>query len=200
MLQLRNLCALLSQVEEAGGASFVAEWSQMIKNSFQSGGKLLAAGNGGSYCEAMHLVEEFTGFFREKRPPLPAICLGDPAHLTCVANDVGYEHVFSRELEALGKPGDLFVGLTTSGNSPNLCRAFEMAQKQGIHTVALLGRGGGRLAGVADLEFCVPGCSTSDRIQEVHLLLIHSCVEEVEKLLFAATDLQREELLSSLAR
>ncbi len=122
----------------------------MIADCFRQGNKLLIAGNGGSLCDASHFAEELTGFFRKPRPALPAIALADPGHLTCVGNDVGYDKVFGRAIEALGKPGDVFVGLTTSGNSPNMVHAFKTAQSLGLKTIALLGKGGGKLKGFSD--------------------------------------------------
>jgi len=117
---------------------------------------------------------------------LPAIALADPGHLTCVGNDHGFDEVFARGVEAHGKRGDLFVGLTTSGDSPNMIRAFEEAKGRGLCTVALLGKGGGKLKGVADHELIVEGFATSDRIQEAHMLAIHTIIEMIETLLFSS--------------
>jgi D-sedoheptulose 7-phosphate isomerase len=145
---------------------------------------LLIAGNGGSLCDAMHFAEELTGQFRKKRAALPAIALSEPGHLTCTANDMGYDEVFARGVEAFGKPGDLFVGLTTSGNSPNIVRAFEEAKKRGLKTVSFLGKSGGALKGVADFEMLIKNFNTSDRIQEVHMAAIHIIIEAMEYELF----------------
>lgn len=170
-----------------GSLQFIADVSQKIINCFQSGGKLLIAGNGGSLCDAMHFAEELTGLFRHKRKALPAIALSDPGHLTCVGNDLGYDSVFSRSVEALGKEGDIFIALTTSGNSTNLVQAVSVAKEMGLGTIAFLGKTGGQLKGVADLELVVEGFRYSDRIQEAHMTAIHIIIEMVEKGLFYET-------------
>lgn len=163
---------------------FIAKTSSMLAQTFVEGGKILIAGNGGSLCDAAHFAEELTGNFRKYRKALPALALADSAHLTCVANDFGFEKVFSRAVEAYGKAGDVFIGLTTSGNSPNIIQGFEEARKLGLKTIAFLGKGGGKLKGIADAELCVDGFSYSDRIQEVHMAVIHILIEIVELILF----------------
>lgn len=151
---------------------------------FQEKGKILIAGNGGSLCDAMHFAEELTGLYRHKRPALPAIALADPGHMSCVANDMGYEYVFSRAVEALGKPEDLLIVLTTSGNSSNLVEAVLRAKELGLFTIGFLGKTGGKLKGLCDLEMIVPGFAYSDRVQEAHMTAIHIVIEQVEKKLF----------------
>ncbi len=170
---------------------FIEQASRTIAACFRDGNKLLIAGNGGSLCDAMHFAEELTGFFRGKRKALPAIALSDPGHLTCTANDMGFESVFSRAIEALGNPGDVFIALTTSGNSPNLVNATLKAKELGLQTIGFLGKTGGQLKGVSDLEWIVEGFAFSDRIQEAHMTAIHIMIEMVEKELFehAAADL-----------
>ncbi|MBX3323603.1 MAG: SIS domain-containing protein [Phycisphaeraceae bacterium] len=150
-----------------------------IAAAMRSGGKVLACGNGGSCCDAMHFCEELTGRFRQDRRALPAIACSDPSHLTCVANDFGFEFVFSRWVEALGRPGDVLIALSTSGNSRNIVRAVESAGTIGMHRVALLGQGGGVLSGLCEHQWIVPA-RTSDRIQEIHMLILHCIVEAVE--------------------
>lgn len=174
-----NAVAALKQ-----NCSFIEASAQMIASCFEEGGKLILAGNGGSLCDAMHFAEELTGFFRQKRRALPAIALSEPGHLTCVGNDVGFDQVFARGVEAYGQPDDIFIGLTTSGNSINLVQAFEQASKMGLKTIAFLGKGGGKLKGVADLELIIDGFKTSDRIQEAHMAAIHIIIEMVEAHLF----------------
>ena len=162
---------------------FIEDAAYLIAKAYKNGNKILIAGNGGSLCDAMHFAEEMTGFYREKRKAFPAIALSDPGHLTCVGNDVGFDFVFSRGVEALGKPGDVFITLTTSGNSQNLIQALQVAKLMELKTIAFLGKTGGKAQGMADLEWIVPGFTTSDRIQEAHMAAIHIIIEMVEKLL-----------------
>ncbi|QDU86540.1 Phosphoheptose isomerase [Planctomycetes bacterium Pla163] len=150
-----------------------------------SGGMLMSCGNGGSMCDAMHFAEEWTGRFRGDRRAIPAVAFSDPSHLTCIANDFGYDQVFAREVEAYGKGDqDLLVAISTSGNSPNVLRAVEAAKKIGVRTVGLLGKGGGELRDLVDLAVVVPNATTSDRIQEVHIKVLHIVIEAVERKLF----------------
>ncbi|MCB1180657.1 MAG: SIS domain-containing protein [Chlamydiia bacterium] len=172
------------QLKEPDAIEFIDRAAEEIASAFSLGKKLLIAGNGGSLCDAMHFAEELTGLFRIKRAPLPAIAFSDPGHLTCVSNDLGYSHVFSRLIEAYGQKGDCFVGLTTSGNSENLIHAFQAAEQKELFTIAFLGKGGGRLKGMADLEWSVNNFSTSDRIQEAHMAAIHIIIEMIEEHLF----------------
>lgn len=165
--------------------TFIEESAHLIATSFTQGNKLLVAGNGGSLCDAAHVAEEFVGIFRTPRPALPALALSDPGILSCVGNDLGFDAVFSRAIEAYGKQNDLFLGLSTSGNSQNIVSAFRCARAQGLKTIALLGRGGGKMRGMADLELVIEGFTTSDRIQEAHMAALHILVEMVEELLFA---------------
>ncbi len=181
-------------LKQQSHVQFIAAAARQIASCFQAGGKVLVAGNGGSLCDAMHFAEELTGLYREKRKALPAIALADPGHMSCVANDLGYNYVFSRSVEALGKPGDVFVALTTSGNSPNIIEAVKVAKDLGLLTVAFLGKGGGKLKGVCDLEIVIEGFRYSDRIQEAHMTAIHIIIQMVEKLLFS----EQESVSSSL--
>lgn len=158
-------------------------FSQWLTETFNHGGRLFTCGNGGSHCDAMHFAEEWTGRYRKDRRPLGALALGDPSHTTCVANDFGFEFIFSRQLEGLGRKGDILVGISTSGNSPNVIRAVESAKKMGVRTIALLGRDGGQMKDMVDLGIIVPGKS-SDRIQEMHIKIIHVVIEAVERQLF----------------
>jgi D-sedoheptulose 7-phosphate isomerase len=164
---------------------FISDLANLLTSTFKSGNKIIIAGNGGSLCDAAHFAEELTGFFRRKRKALPAIALSEPGHMSCTGNDLGFDYIFSRGVEAYGKRGDVFIGLTTSGNSPNIINAFESAQTLGLTTVAFLGKTGGALRDVADLELLVEGFSTSDRIQEAHMTAIHISIELMERQLFA---------------
>lgn len=174
----------IAVLEKRETQEFIVKAAKLIAQTFQQGGKILLAGNGGSLCDAFHVAEEFTGQFRKPRKALPAIALGDPGHITCVGNDMGFNDIFSRSIEALGKPNDLFIALTTSGNSENLVRALQRAEALGLKRIAFLGRGGGRSTGLSDLEICIDGFTTSDRIQEVHMAAFHIIIELVESILF----------------
>lgn len=150
------------------------------------GGLLMSCGNGGSMCDAMHFAEEWTGRFRKDRAALPALAFSDPSQLTCIANDFGYDEVFARSVEAYGKPGDLLVAITTSGGSPNILKAIAKAKEKGIVVVGLLGKGGGKAKDLVDIAIVVPEATTSDRIQEVHIKVLHIVIETVERALHPA--------------
>ncbi|HDV5277794.1 TPA: D-sedoheptulose 7-phosphate isomerase [Vibrio cholerae] len=155
--------------------------AKLIADSFKQGGKVLSCGNGGSHCDAMHLAEELTGRYRENRPGYPGIAISDPSHLSCVSNDFGYDYVFSRYVEAVGAKGDVLFGLSTSGNSGNILKAIEAAKAKGMKTIALTGKDGGKMAGLADVEIRVPHFGYADRIQEVHIKIIHIIIQLIEK-------------------
>ncbi|ENM5760570.1 D-sedoheptulose 7-phosphate isomerase [Vibrio mimicus] len=155
--------------------------AKLIADSFKQGGKVLSCGNGGSHCDAMHFAEELTGRYRENRPGYPGIAISDPSHLSCVSNDFGYEYVFSRYVEAVGAKGDVLFGLSTSGNSGNILKAIDAAKAKGMKTIALTGKDGGKMAGLADVEIRVPHFGYADRIQEVHIKIIHIVIQLIEK-------------------
>ena len=162
----------------------VGQFAQRCEAALAGGGRLLACGNGGSMCDAMHFAEEWTGRFRGDRSALPAIAFSDPSQLSCIANDFGYDEVFARSVQAHGRAGDLLVCISTSGDSPNTIRALEEARRMGIPSVALLGKDGGRMKDLADLAIIVPVAKTSDRIQELHIKIIHIAIETVERSMF----------------
>lgn len=174
----------ISLLKEPHLLAFMEEAAAMMISCFRQGNKILVAGNGGSLCDANHFAEELTGFFRRIRPPLPVMALSEPGHITCVANDLGFEWIFARGVQAFGKPGDIFVGLTTSGNSSNIIKAMQIAKENQLKTIAFLGKDGGKLKGVADLEMVVSGFETSDRIQEAHMAAIHLIIQLIEEQLF----------------
>ncbi len=155
--------------------------AKLIADAFKKGGKVLSCGNGGSHCDAMHFAEELTGRYRENRPGYPGIAISDPSHLSCVSNDFGYDYVFSRYLEAVGMKGDVLLGISTSGHSGNVLKAMEVAKAKGIKTVALTGKDGGEMAAQADIMICVPHFGYADRIQEVHIKVIHILIQLIEK-------------------
>jgi D-sedoheptulose 7-phosphate isomerase len=152
-----------------------------LVRALRSGAKALAAGNGGSAAEAMHCAEELVGRFRSDRVALPAISLAaDPTVLTCIANDFGFENIFSRQVEALGKPGDILLLFSSSGNSANLLQARKTARARQLTTIALLGGDGGKMAGQSDIDIIVP-CTKTERIQEAHQVVVHLLLDAVER-------------------
>lgn len=189
----RALGAARTALEElsadAGSVDQIVRLTGLLAACFREGNKVLICGNGGSACDAAHFAEELTGRFRSPpagkadRPALPAIACTDVGHITCTANDYGFEHVFSRWVEALGKKGDVLIALSTSGNSANVMKAAEAGKARGLTTVALVGKDGGRLRGQCDHEIIAPG-EGSDRVQELHMLILHVLVEGVEREMF----------------
>ncbi len=167
---------------DPSNAQKVESLARICAEAVRSGGKILAVGNGGSCADAVHFCEELTGRYRDDRAPIPAIACADPGHITCVGNDYGFDHIFSRWVTGLGKHGDVLIALSTSGNSTNIINAVDAGKANGMHIATLLGKGGGRLAGAGDTEWVVPG-QTSDRIQELHMLVLHALVGSIERML-----------------
>lgn len=177
---LEELCAnqaLRTAIHRAG---------QTLSRCYNAGGKSIICGNGGSLCDAVHFAEELTGRFRNDRRALPALAISEPGHLTCTANDYGFDHVFSRGVEAFGSPGDVLVVISTSGNSPNCLKAAQAGTARNMRVIGLLGKQGGQLAPLCHEAIIVPG-ETSDRIQELHMLILHTWVEMIEASLPSAT-------------
>jgi D-sedoheptulose 7-phosphate isomerase len=159
--------------------------AQVVTEALLAGKKVLTAGNGGSAADALHLSEELVGRYKDNRRALPSIALpSDGTNLTCIGNDFGFDRIFARQVEALGAPGDVLILFTSSGNSPNLIYALEMAQSRDVRTVVLTGRGGGKLKGRGDAEWIVPSTSGA-RVQELHGWAIHVILEVVEARLFS---------------
>jgi D-sedoheptulose 7-phosphate isomerase len=163
----------------------IAQAAELMAASLRTGGKILTCGNGGSLCDAQHFAEELSGRYRQDRPALAAIALTEASHMTCVANDYGFEFVFSRFVQALGRSGDVLLAISTSGNSPNVLNAVEAAKAAGMQVVSLTGKNGGKLADLSDVEIRVPHFGFADRIQEVHIKAIHIMIMLIEKLMFA---------------
>jgi len=149
--------------------------------SINNGGKIISCGNGGSMCDAMHFAEELTGRFRENRKAIPAISISDTSHISCVGNDYGYNEVFSRYIEALGKKEDVLLAISTSGNSENILKAVTSAKDKGMIVVALTGKTGGKLAEICDVEIRAPHSEYADRAQELHIKIIHSLIHYIEE-------------------
>lgn len=174
---------LATTVRAPEALAFITRSADMLSECFEAGNKVLACGNGGSACDAMHFAEEFTGRFRDHRKALPVIPLMESSHLTCVGNDYGFEAIFSRGVEAYGKAGDVLLAISTSGNSKNIIAAVAKARELGLKVILLLGKTGGVLAGQGDSEWIVRH-SVTERIQEVHMLGLHLIIEGVERTLF----------------
>lgn len=153
---------------------------QLLVEAFRNGNKVISCGNGGSMCDAMHFAEELSGRFRNDRPALPAISISDPSHLTCVANDYGFDKVFSRYVEAVGRPGDVLLAISTSGNSKNVLEAIQSARKLKMRVIGLTGKRGGTMVNLCDVELRAPQSPYSDRAQEIHIKIIHSLIHYVE--------------------
>ncbi|WP_430810598.1 MULTISPECIES: D-sedoheptulose 7-phosphate isomerase [unclassified Carboxylicivirga] len=153
---------------------------KLMAEAIAQGGKVIACGNGGSMSDAMHFAEELTGRFRNNRRGLAAVAISDPTHITCVGNDYGFDYIFSRYVEAMGNSGDVLLAISTSGNSPNVLNAAREAKKKGINVVALTGKSGGSMADLANVELRAPHNGYSDRIQEIHIKIIHVLIQYIE--------------------
>jgi len=154
---------------------------QIMVNALKNKAKIISCGNGGSMSDAMHFAEELTGRFRDNRPSIAAISISDPSHISCVANDYGYEFIFSRYLEGVANQGDVLLAISTSGNSANVVKAAEVAKEKGLRIVGLTGKGGGKLAGLCDVEIRVEHMGYADRVQEIHIKIIHSLINFIEQ-------------------
>ena len=156
----------------------------LIVSSFKQKGKLISCGNGGSMCDAMHFAEELSGRFRNNRPSLPALSISDPSYMSCVINDYGADAVFSRFVEGMGFSGDVLIAISTSGNSQNVINAAQTAKAKGMKVIALTGKTGGELAALADVEIRAPHSEYADRVQEIHIKVIHSLIHYIELNMF----------------
>lgn len=168
-------------LQETSEIAKIEKAADEIVASLNEKRKIISFGNGGSHCDAMHFAEELTGRFREDRAAIPAMAISDPSHISCVANDYGFDQIFSRFLEAFGTPGDVALGITTSGNSANVVHAMKVARSIGMKTIALTGNDGGRVAPLVDIEIRVPHFGHSDRIQEVHIKIVHILILLIEQ-------------------
>jgi D-sedoheptulose 7-phosphate isomerase len=175
ILQKFNNSDNFDKIEAAG---------KLMVKSLQSEGKIISCGNGGSMCDAMHFAEELSGRYREDRPALGAVSISDPSHISCVGNDYGYESIFSRYIEGLGRKGDVLLAISTSGNSKNIIKAIETAKAKGILVVGLTGKTGGAMANLCDVEIRAPHSEFADRVQEIHIKVIHSLIDFIESSLF----------------
>jgi D-sedoheptulose 7-phosphate isomerase len=175
---------LRSFLKDDSGLNAIEKAAILLVDSFQNNGKLISCGNGGSMCDAMHLAEELSGRFRAHRPALPALAISDPSYMSCVINDYGAEAVFSRYVEGLGFSGDVLVAISTSGSSKNIINAAKVAKEKGMKIIGLTGKTGGELASLCDVEIRAPFSMHADRVQEIHIKVIHSLIHAVESKLF----------------
>ena len=170
-------------IEQKDTREVIEKAIYMMTDSIKNRGKIISAGNGGSMCDAMNFAEELTGRYRNDRPAYPAIAICDPSHISCVGNDYGYDYIFSRFLEGMGFKGDVFLGISTSGNSKNIIEACRVCKEKGLKSVVLLGKDGGKLKELCDLPIIVPHFGYADRIQEVHTMIIHIMIRGIEEVL-----------------
>jgi D-sedoheptulose 7-phosphate isomerase len=174
---------LNSFIHNATNFSLIEKAAELMTEALKNGHKIISCGNGGSHCDAMHFAEELSGRYRGERKALAAICISDTSHISCVGNDYGFDYIFSRFLEGLGNEGDVLLGISTSGNSKNIIEAVKAAKAKGMKVVLLLGKNGGQLKGQADIEIIVPHFGFADRIQEIHIKIIHCFILLIEKMM-----------------
>lgn len=168
--------------EDAKNFERIATAAHLMAECLINGGKIISCGNGGSHCDAMHFAEELSGRYRGNRKALAAMSISDPSHISCVGNDYGYDYIFSRYVEALGKPGDILLGISSSGNSRNVILAMETAKKSGMKTIGLTGKDGGAMAVLCDVEIRAPKSEYADRAQEIHIKVIHALIDSIEQM------------------
>ena len=178
--QFEEAQLILSQFQNTENFEKIETAIEMMCTALKAGNKIISCGNGGSMCDAMHFAEELSGRFRNNRKGLAALSISDPSHISCVANDFGYDFVFSRYIEAIGQSGDVLLGISTSGSSKNVILAVEEAKKKGMKTLVLTGKDGGTLAELADLEIRAPYSEFADRAQEIHIKIIHNFILGIE--------------------
>lgn len=168
-------------IEDENNLKNIELAGQAFVKSFNNGGKAISCGNGGSMCDAMHFAEELTGRFRENRKAIPAVSISDVSHISCVGNDYGYDEIFARYVNSLGKKEDVLLAISTSGNSPNIIKAVKIAKEKGMIVVGLTGKKGGELSKACDIEIKAPFSEYSDRAQEIHIKVIHSLIHYIEE-------------------
>ncbi len=167
-------------MEDAEQMNHIDRAAQAMLQAIKADGKILSCGNGGSHCDAMHFAEELTGRYRGNRPGIAAIAISDVSHISCVGNDYGYDQIFSRYVEAVGRKGDVLLAISSSGNSANVIKAIEAAKAKGIKVVGLTGKDGGKMAGLVDIEIRAPYSEYADRAQEIHIKVIHALIDSIE--------------------
>lgn len=178
--QFSEAARILQEFSTKENFERIEKAGQLMVHALSNGKKIYSCGNGGSMCDAMHFAEELTGRYRHDRKPFAALAIADPSHLSCVSNDYGYHHVFSRFLEGFGQEGDVLLAISTSGNSSNVLEAVKTAKDIGMKVVALTGKNGGKLAENSDIEIRAPHAEYADRAQEIHIKVIHSLIGYIE--------------------
>lgn len=178
--QFSEAVEILQKFNTSGNHQLIETAGQLMVTSIQNGGKIISCGNGGSMCDAMHFAEELTGRYRDDRKSIPAISISDPSHISCVGNDYGFDHIFSRYVEALGNKGDVLLAISTSGNSKNVLKAINSAKEKGMLVVGLTGKDGGEMTKLCDVEIRAPFSKYADRAQEIHIKVIHSLIGYIE--------------------
>lgn len=180
--QFSEAAEILQKFNNSENHQKIAKAAEIMAHAVNNGGKIISCGNGGSMCDAMHFAEELTGRFRDNRNSIPAISISDPSHISCVGNDYGFEFIFSRFVEGMGKEGDVLLGISTSGNSVNVVNAIAAAKKNGMKVIGLTGKDGGKMAELCDVEIRAPKSDFADRAQEIHIKVIHSLILTIESL------------------
>ncbi len=178
-LEAKNL--LEEFISDENNLKSIEKSGIIITKALENGKKIFSCGNGGSMCDAMHFAEELTGRFRENRKSIPAVAISDASHISCVSNDFGYEFIFSRYLESWAENGDILMAISTSGNSKNVIKAAKIAKEKNMKIIALTGKDGGELSKNCDVEIRVSHFGYADRIQEIHIKIIHSIIHFIEK-------------------
>ena len=176
--------ALENLVHNKESMQDIAKAADLIIQAFHGKSRVFSCGNGGSMCDAMHFAEELTGRYRQDRPALPALAISDASHMSCVGNDLGYEQVFSRYIEAHGRSGDCLLAITTSGTSKNVVRAVKAAKALNMKVISLTGRRNPELEALSDVYVCTPGGKFADRVQELHIKVLHILIELIERHFF----------------
>lgn len=177
-------CALNRFTENKVQIANIYTSIELLVQSIQNGGRIFSCGNGGSLCDAMHFAEELTGRYRKNRAPLPGVAISDPSHICCVGNDFGYEHIFSRYIDAHGNSSDCLVGLSTSGKSRNVIEAIKVAKRKGMKVIFLTGNLNSDISDICDVQIVAEGFDWADRVQEIHIKILHIFIEGIERALF----------------
>lgn len=170
-------------IQDKKNIDLIYKASQLLAQTFKSDKKVISCGNGGSMCDAIHFAEELAGKYRNNRKGLPAIAISDSSYITCVSNDFNYNIVYERYIETLGKKNDVLLAISTSGNSVNIIKAIQAAKKKNMHIITLTGNSGGKIKNMGDIEIIVPHCGFADRVQEIHIKIIHIIIYMIEKLM-----------------